>query len=253
MQLSFPVEFSILLLLIFARTGALMMTMPMFGERVVLPRARLVLALFLSLMLVSVLNESLRRVLTDPAALFGVLIVELLVGLGLGIAIRILTVAADIASHIISQSLGLSLAEIFNPALETQSSTIGVFLAMLLLAMMFALDVHHTLIAAMVGSYRVLPPGLIYPLGDFSAFGVQMARTAFFIALQIASPFILFGILFNVGLGFLSRLIPQLQVIFIATPLSILVGIALLSLFLGTIIERLIQDLNDNLLRLGGG
>lgn len=253
MTLAFPVEFAILFMLIFARTGALMMTLPMFGERVVLPRARLVLALFLTLILASLLNDNLKRVLSDPASLFGLLIVELLVGLGLGMAIRFLTVAADVASHVISQSLGLSLAEIFNPTMESQSTTIGVLLTMLLLAMMFALDVHHAIIAAIVGSYRVLPPGLFYPLGDFSAFGIQMIKQTFFIALQIAAPFILFGILFNVGLGFLSRLVPQLQVIFIATPLSIFAGLVLLSVFLSAIMERLMQDLNDNLLRLGGG
>lgn len=253
MGLSLPVEFSVLFLLIFARTGSLIMTMPMFGERVVPSRIRLVFALFLTLMLVGLMRDAYRRVAGDPPALFGLLFVELLVGLAFGAAIRFLTVAADVASHVISQSLGLALAEIFNPSFEGQSSTIGVFLTMLLVAMMFALDVHHALITAIVGTYRVLPPGALYPLGDFSQFGIRMASESFVIALQIAAPFILFGILFNVGLGFLSRLVPQLQVIFIATPLSIFVGLMLLMIFLGLIIERLMADFADHLSMLGGG
>lgn len=252
MKLSLPVEFSILFLMIFARTGSLIMTMPMFGERAVPARIRLIIALFLALMLAHVLRATYRNLTSDPSALFGVLMIEILVGLGLGAAIRFLTLAADIASHVISQSLGLSLGDIFNPSLGTQSTVIGTFLTMLLVVMMFALDVHHALLAAIVGTYRVLPPGQFYPLGDFTQFGIQMASQSFVIALQIAAPFILFGILFNVGLGILSRLIPQLQVIFIATPLSIFAGLALLALFLGTIIERLVGDLSGHLSSLGG-
>lgn len=252
MALSLPVEFSIQFLLVFARTGALIMTMPMFGERVVPSRIRLAFALFLTLMLVSLTRDSFGPVSREPSVLFGLLLVEILVGLALGAAVRFLTIAADVASQVISQSLGLSLAEIFNPSFAGQSSTIGVFLMLLMIVMMFALDVHHALITAVAGTYEVLPPGILYPVGDFSQFGIRMATQSFIVALQIAAPFILFGILFNVGLGFLSRLVPQLQVIFIATPLSIFAGLMLLSILLGLIVSRLIADITDQLARLGG-
>jgi flagellar biosynthetic protein FliR len=57
--------------------------------------------------------------------------------------------------------------------------------------------------------------------------------TAFRIGIQLSAPFIVFGLLFNLGLGVLSRLMPQMQVFFVGLPVSILVGFLILLLVLG--------------------
>jgi flagellar biosynthetic protein FliR len=58
--------------------------------------------------------------------------------------------------------------------------------------------------------------------------------TAFKIGIQLSAPFLVFGLLFNLGLGVLSRLMPQMQVFFIGLPLSIMLGFALLLVVIGT-------------------
>jgi flagellar biosynthetic protein FliR len=253
MNFTLPVEFSYLFMLIFARAGSLLMVLPMIGERVVPMRMRLVFALFLTLILLNTVKPSFGRLFADPTLAFGLLIVEVLIGLGIGTAIRFLLAAADMASQLISQSLGMQLGETFNPSFNAQSPVIGTMLTLLLIVTMFELNVHHALIAAIAGSYEAVPPGVFYPLGDFSQFGIRMVTQSFVITLQISAPFILFGILFNFGLGILSRLVPQLQVMFVATPLSILAGLGVLALLLGLIIDRLAKDVMTAFSALAGG
>jgi flagellar biosynthetic protein FliR len=74
----------------------------------------------------------------------------------------------------------------------------------------------------------------------------------FALAVQIAAPFIAFGILFNLGLGVLSRLMPQLQVFFLAMPATILIGMLLLLVALGVMMGVFLEVLAQFLAELGG-
>jgi flagellar biosynthetic protein FliR len=66
---------------------------------------------------------------------------------------------------------------------------------------------------------------------------------AFRIGVQISAPFLVFGLLFNLGLGVLSRLMPQMQVFFIGVPLSILVGFLILLLVVGAMMGTFLEYL----------
>ena len=65
-------------------------------------------------------------------------------------------------------------------------------------------------------------------IGDAAQHITRIVATAFRIGIQLSAPFLVFGLLFNLGLGILSRLIPQMQVFFIGLPLSIILGLLLL-------------------------
>ena len=88
-------------------------------------------------------------------------------------------------------------------------------------------------IAALNDSYTLFRPGDIPLLGDVAALTTRTVATAFRIGIQLAAPFLVFGLLFNLGLGILSRLMPQMQVFFVGIPLSILGGLMLLVLAIG--------------------
>jgi flagellar biosynthetic protein FliR len=99
--------------------------------------------------------------------------------------------------------------------------------------LIFATDMHYLVIAALNDSYKIFQPGLMPLMGDVAKHITQIITTSFRIGIQIAAPFLVFGLLFNVGLGVLSRLMPQMQVFFIGLPLSILLGLMLLVLVIG--------------------
>jgi flagellar biosynthetic protein FliR len=120
---------------------------------------------------------------------------------------------------------------------------VGNFLAVLGVALIFATDMHHLVIAAMNDSYLIFKPGEMPLTGDVAQHITQVISTSFRIGIQLAAPFIAFGLLFNLGLGVLARLMPQMQVYFVALPLSIMLGLALLVLVVGAMMGSFLDYL----------
>ena len=93
---------------------------------------------------------------------------------------------------------------------------------MLGITLILTTDLHHIAIAAIHESYRLLPPGGAVDLTDTMALAIRSTARGFALAIQISAPFLVFGLLFNLGLGVLARMMPQLQVFFLAVPASIM-------------------------------
>ena len=89
------------------------------------------------------------------------------------------------------------------------------------------------MIAALNDSYTIFRPGEVPLVGDMAQHVTRIVTTAFRIGIQFSAPFLVFGLLFNLGLGVLIALMPQMQVFFIGLPLSILLGLLLLVLVIG--------------------
>ena len=103
----------------------------------------------------------------------------------------------------------------------------------------------HLVIAALHDSYTLFAPGELMMSGDIAALMTRTVGAAFRVGVQLSAPFLAFGLLFNLGLGVLSRLIPQMQVFFIGLPLSILLGLLLLLLVIGTMMGTFVGYLSS--------
>ena len=228
-------------LLTFARVGTLVMLMPGVGEQTVSPRLRLAFALLVSLLLYPLARPFLSA-LAGPA-LVTTLVGEVLVGLVLGLTVRMVLAALQTAGTVIAQQLGLGYAMSVDPTMGAQQPSIGNFLTLLGLTLIFAADLHHIAISAIGDSYALLPPAGVPQTGDAVSLALRAVSRGFALAVQISAPFIVFAILFNLGLGVLSRLMPQLQVFFVGVPASILIGMAILMAVLGVIMSVFVDDL----------
>jgi flagellar biosynthetic protein FliR len=109
--------------------------------------------------------------------------------------------------------------------------------------MFFVTDMHHLVIAALHDSYSLFRPGELPVFGDIAALTTSTVATAFRIGIQLSAPFLVFGLIFNLGLGVLSRLMPQMQAYFVGVPLAIILGFFLLFLFLGTMMTTFLGAL----------
>ena len=158
---------------------------------------------------------------------------EVFIGAVLGITARLMISALQVAGFVIAQQSGLAFVTAVDPTQGQQGVLVGNFLTILGVTMIFAADLHHLVIAALNDSYALFRPGEIPLLGDVAALTTQTVATAFKIGIQLAAPFLVFGLLFNLGLGVLSRLMPQMQVFFVGLPLSILIGFLILLLVVG--------------------
>ncbi|MFN3658512.1 MAG: flagellar biosynthetic protein FliR [Pseudolabrys sp.] len=232
-DISFLPAIAAAFLLTFARVGTMVMLMPGIGEQSLPQRVRLTIALVLTAVILPAHQSAYTVNLTALGPVVVLLFQEILVGLLLGLTARLALSALQVTGTIAAQQLGLGFVTAVDPTQNQQGMLVGNFLALLGVALIFATDMHHMVIAAMNDSYLIFKPGEVPLTGDMAQHIVKVIATSFRIGLQLAAPFLAFGLLFNLGLGILSRLMPQMQVFFIGLPLSILLGLLLLFLVVG--------------------
>jgi flagellar biosynthetic protein FliR len=234
LDISFLPQTSFVFMLVFARMGAMVMAMPGIGDRSVPVRVRLIFALALTFVLYPVLGPEFTVLPPALNAIMGLFFIEILVGLAIGLALRLITAGLHFAGSIIAFQAGLAFAMSFDPSENAQNTLVSTFLSMLSIVLIFSADLHHLLIIAMHDSYALLSPGDKIPAGDFIETALGILKGAFIVAIQLAAPFLVFGLIFYLGVGILSRLIPQVQIFFVAMPANILASIILLMLMLST-------------------
>jgi flagellar biosynthesis protein FliR len=185
---------------------------------------------------------------------FGPLVVlmaqEILIGAVLGLAARLTISALQVAGSVIAQQLGLGFVTAVDPTQGQQGLILGNFLTILGVTLIFATDLHHLVIAALNDSYKLFQPGDIPLFGDVAALTTRTIADAFRIGIQLSAPFLVFGLLFNLGLGVLSRLMPQMQVFFVGIPLSILLGFLILLLVVGAMMATFLGSVESVLILL---
>jgi flagellar biosynthetic protein FliR len=237
-------------ILVFARVGTMLMLLPGLGELNVPVRIRLTVALLLAAVLLPLHQGAYRLDLNSFGPLIAMLGEEMFVGAVLGLSVRLITSSLQVAGAVIAQQMGLGFVTAIDPTLGQQSVIVGNFLAMLGVTLIFATDLHHLAIAALNDSYLLFAPGEIPLPGDVAALTTSTAARAFRIGIQLSAPFLVFGLLFNLGLGVLSRLMPQMQVFFVGLPLSILLGLVVLLLVLGAMMTLFLGEVENVLTRL---
>lgn len=242
-DLSFLPVLAATYLLIFARIGTMLMMLPGLGAVAVSTRIRLTIALGLAAVLFPLHRNAYQVDLRSLSSLITLLAQELLVGAVLGIAANIAVSALQFTGSVVAQQLGLGFISQVDPTQGEQGILVGNFLVMLGLVLLFATDMHHLVIGALHDSYTLFSPGELPPFGDAAALATRTVAGAFRIAVQLSAPFLVFGILFNLGLGVLSRLMPQMQVYFVGVPLSIGVGFLILMVVLGAMMTNYLEYL----------
>jgi flagellar biosynthetic protein FliR len=241
LDVSFLPTLATAFLLVFARIGTMVMLLPGLGELSVPTRVRLTLALVLTAILLPLHRNAYQLDLKDMGPVLAVLGEELLVGAVLGLTARLAISALQVAGSVVAQQLGLGFVTAVDPTQGQQGVIVGNFLTVFGITMIFVTDLHHLVIAALNDSYSLFQPGEIPLFGDIASLLTRTVAAAFRIGVQLSAPFLVFGLLFNLGLGVLSRLMPQMQVFFVGIPLSILLGFLILLLVAGAMMGTFLE------------
>lgn len=220
--------------LVFARLGTAIMLLPGIGEAYVAMRIRLVFALAMTLLTTPIVAPSLPALPSGVVELLLLLGGEIVVGLYIGTVMRIMLTALQTAGSMVSLQMGLSSAQIFNPLMAEQSAILSSLYSVVGVLLIFVTDLHQPMLRALVDSYSVFIPGALPPAGDFSNVIAQAAADSFRLGIEMAAPFIILGTIFYVAVGFISRLAPQLQILFVIQPLQIIGGLVALALLMAT-------------------
>jgi flagellar biosynthetic protein FliR len=228
--------------LVFLRAGAIIMLIPGIGETYVPARIRLSAALLTALCLGPIAAPGLPPMPTAVDAMAGYVIKELLIGLMIGGLMRLFLNALGVAGELVSLQTTLSFAQTTNPTEAQPGTTLSTFLTLLGLTMIFDTGLHHLFLGAIARSYTLFPPAKPVPLNDAALLAVQTVAKTFSLGFQLAAPVVAFSLVFNIATGFVGRMMPQFQIFFVATPLSLLFGLSIFALSLGSIGLVWLQD-----------
>lgn len=222
--------------LVFARVGAVLMLLPVFGDDAIPGRIRLMIAFAMSAALYGILGGPARAALEAGAVLPAALVTELLTGLAMGMIVKILFYAISMAGSIVSLQTGLSSAVIFDPGQSGSAPILSKYVTMAAALVCMAMQVHHLWIGAIVQSYHNFPVGGLPPADDFAQLAVAAVTRSMSLGISLAAPLLIYGIVFNVALGLAARVAPAIQVFFIAQPLNLMLGLALTAMTIGTML-----------------
>src|SRR3954464_4213011 len=223
-DISFLPALAAVFMLAFARIAAMVMLLPGLGEVNIPVRIKLATALLLTMVVLPLHRQAYQVDLQAMAPLLVMMVHEIVIGIVLGATARVTLSALQVAGSVIAQQMGLGFVTAVDPTQGQQGLLIGNFLTLLGITLLFATDSHHLVIAALNESYRIFSPGELLPSGDVAALATRAFAAAFKIGMQLSAPFLVFGLVFNIGLGVLARLMPAMQVYFVGVPLSIMIG-----------------------------
>lgn len=222
-------EMAIAAFLAFCRIGACFMLMPGFSSIRVPIHVRLFAALAVTWALLAHLWDAiLPFVGRTPDALLLLIISEMLVGATIGLVTRLYTLALQFAGSAIAMVGGFGgMAGSTVEEAEPQAPLTAI-ITLSALILLFVFDFHHEIFRALVLSYEIAPlSGYFNPHGALLDVTETLAQS-FYLTLRLASPFIAYAILVNLGIGFINKLAPQIPVFFVSLPFVVVGTLALM-------------------------
>lgn len=226
-----------------ARILALLTAAPPFNNQGLNTRTRLMLGLAIALAITPALPKI---AAIDPASGLGLLILaqQLVIGLAMGLAMRLVFTAIDLAGTMISNQMGLGFATAYDPQSAAQTAVISQFLGMLGLLVFLAIDGHLMVIATLGRSFMVLPIGA-NAIASSSWLNIANAGGLIFSSgVLLSLPVVVALLIANIALGVLGRVAPQLNLMAIGFPITIVLGFSALIVslsYLATPLQQLFE------------
>ena len=236
----------------FVRILALLGTAPMLGESSIPVRVKVGFAAVVTIAVAPTL-ESLPVLATASYASLWIVVQQVLIGMALGLTMRIVFAAVQTAGEFIGLQMGLAFASFFDPGTGSNTAVLARILNTITLLIFVAMNGHLLMITGLLRTFEVLPiSGL--PL-DVNGWGVllEWSRQIVIAGLLLALPVMVVLLTINLSLGILNRTAQQLSVFAVGFPISLTVGLIILAVVLPQIspfLERLFQDGYDTMGRL---
>jgi flagellar biosynthetic protein FliR len=239
-------EFQSFLVLV-SRIGGIVAAFPMLGGRTVPHQIKIALVVMLGIALSPLIR--LPQLSQDAFEMTAGLASELLIGLMIGLAVRLVFGALEVAGDLIGVQMGFGAVQLLDPMTAQHSSVISEYFRIIAMLVFLSLNAHMVVVAAIVSSYETIPP-FGAALGEEV---LQLSQHMFVVALQLAAPVLVVIILINILLAMLGRAVVQINVFVLSFPITILGGLLVLGLALPytvSLFEREFIGLHDTIERL---
>jgi len=214
--------------LIFARTTAFLFALPLFSSRSVPAMLKAGFGVMLTVFFARSLPAPASAGGPVPALLAIVLLArELLCGLAIGLAARLIFIAIQQGGVLIGRQMGFAMASIIDPSTGRQTQPFGMYLDVVFTLLFFAAGGHHLLLRLIGRSYEVLPVAGGVDFGALAAGVVAAGSAMLMFALKLAAPVLAGFLILAVVLGVLARVLPEMNILLTSLPLRVAVGLIL--------------------------
>ncbi len=243
-------------LVVASRAGGIVAAMPMLSGRTIPPRVKVALVLMLSMALAPAIQ--LPPVPPDALAMTAGLASELMIGFVIGMAVRLLFAALEVAGEIVGSQMGFSIAQLLDPMTSHSTPMVGQLFTVIASLVFLSLNAHMMVVAAIVSSYESIPPfgaNLSPAVGEEV---LHLSQHMFQVAVQLSAPVLVAVLLINILLAMLGRAVTQINIFVLSFPLTIAAGLLVLGLslsFMVSLLERefiALHETINGLLRLMG-
>jgi len=241
------------LVLVLARIGATLAFLPGLGETAIPAVVKAGMVLTLTVLVLPIVEPGFPPRPTNEVALALMIATELANGLWFGWLARIVTTSLPLAGQYIADFAGLANVLLPNPELGAQGTAIARLFDVAVPALILSSGLYTVLISALVGFYRLIPPGTVAWVPDSAAATVAVVAASFNLSLRLAAPFILAAVAWNVAVGLMSRLVPRLQIFFVTLPGQIGLGLLLLAAVALPVIGAWMEAMRTGFNSLPGG
>ena len=223
------------------RFGSAFAICPALGEAMIMGTARRAAVLAFAVLAVPMVLNDMPPGEPNMLVLGLVALREVLIGFLIGFFAAVPFWIAENVGNLIDNQRGATMGEVYSPLSGAQVSSLGIFFTQIVSTVFFVSGAVLLLLAALYGSYEVWPI-----FGDWVSFAPdaprqvlgavdEMLRTT----AVVAAPPVILMFLVTVGLGFVNRTAPQLNVFFLSMPIKSAIGIAMLVIYLPFIMDKL--------------
>lgn len=230
-------------LLVLFRVSGLLLATPLFSGPMMPLQFRVLLALGISMAVFPPLMADLPREVTLASALTG-LLGEVAVGMFMGLAMSLLFAGVEMAGQIVAYQAGLGLGQAFNPMFESSSTAVSQMYLLITMMIFLAVGGHRALIVTLLESFHTVPPLSFEFHEGIMLLLVDLLTVSFTIVIRVGGPTILAVMLGFLTLGFISRTVPQLNILTIGFPLKLGVALIMMALTMIGLEPVLIEGLS---------
>jgi flagellar biosynthetic protein FliR len=231
-------------LLVIFRIGGLMIYGPVLGSNVVPVRVKVLLAFVLGAAIYPTLAAHDHTAVGLQLSLWmlaPLVALELLIGLVIGYLASLPLSSMQMGGVIISQQIGLGFAQLFNPAIDEESDVVGQLLFFMALATFVIIGGLDWVVLALLNTFERIPAGGIAIDQQLISLVTGALLSSLELGLRVAAPLLCIVFLETVALGFLSKTVPQLNILSLGFPLRILLGLLIMAVGL-TVIDDVLLD-----------
>jgi flagellar biosynthetic protein FliR len=220
-----------LFLLVFVRISAVIALTPVLGDRSVPLRVKGGLSLLMASLIFPFVKADLSAMGFDLFSLFFRMASEVLIGIVIGFAARLLFASVQLAGQLVGFQMGFAIVNVIDHN-SGQVSIIAEFLYLVALLLFLTVNGHHLFLSAMADSFRAIPPLGFHMTGELLQTMLRLMKDLFDVAIRMGAPIIAMLFFVSVGLGLVARTVPQINIFIVGFPLQIAIGLVGLGLML---------------------